>query len=473
VENKGDYGSKDMGDIASYNGFIEFTKKKVPYEKCMLLINCHGLGVLGLSVEINPENRLTVTEMRGLQGHYDIITFASCLMGEIEVLYEIKDKSDYIVASELVMTAAGLNWKEMLEYLFEYPDASSKAFSEKIVESFKQESFVSVETSKLATVVSAMDELSKALVNGYDSGGQDYEEEVKTAIQATSYTCSGMPFIDIIDFCEEIKKTVSDTSVKNAAAKVIDSLNDNAIVKVIINNDAKNFPTGSETLSQFNGVSVFFWRDGVKGDAGKMYREIEGSYDGTLFNQETSWKQFIQKYVEKSSRNSVTVKLSADKKLNLKVVDDKGNKLGVNPKNPVNQVPEDEIPGSLYLELQDGDEIIILPESVAKFDVVIDGNVTSDYTLDYNMIMDGELVTEETMTGSFESYSTHLIPVSISGENISLGETEITKQDSKQDGILDTIIELIPGYSVETILLGLILGYLIITYTKHVRINVE
>jgi hypothetical protein len=216
-------------------------------------------------------------------------------------------------------------------------------------------------------------------------------------------------------------------------------------------------------------MSVFFWRDGLKGDAGKMYREIEGCYDGTSFNQETSWKQFIQKYVEKSSRNSVTVKLSGDKGLNLKVVDDKGNRLGVNPKNPVNQVAEDEIPGSLYLELENGDEIILLPDSVTEFDVVIDGNVTSDYTLAYNMIMDGELVTDETMTGSFESYSTHTIPVLISGDTITLGETEITKQDSQQDGILDNIIEVIPGYSVETILLGLILGYLIITYTKHVR----
>jgi hypothetical protein len=243
-------------------------------------------------------------------------------------------------------------------------------------------------------------------------------------------------------------------------------------MKKIINTDAPNFPKGSETHLQFNGISVFFWRDGLKGDAGKMYREIEGCYDGTLFNQETLWKQFIQKYVEKSSRNSVTVKLSGDKGLNLAVVEDKGNRLGVNPKNPVNQVPEDEIPGSLYLELDNGDEIILLPDSVTSFDVVIDGNVTSDYTLDYNMIMDGELVTEETMSGSFESYSTHTIPVSTSGDTIILGETEITNQDSQQEGILDDVIEAIPGYTIETILLGLILGYLIIIYSKHVRVYV-
>ncbi len=56
---------------------------------------------------------------KSLEGlHFDYLIFDACFMGSMEVVYELKDKFKYIIASPTEILASGLPYKEILPILF-------------------------------------------------------------------------------------------------------------------------------------------------------------------------------------------------------------------------------------------------------------------------------------------------------------------------------------------------------------------
>jgi len=459
----GNLGNKNMGDITVYNDFIQKSIKKIPYENSMLVLSGHGSGLTGLMEELNPEDILTLTELSGISTRFDIIALDSCFMGQTEVINNIKNMADYLVASELIISTDGYNYEAFLEYLFENPSISPKDLAGKIVDTYFYESLAVIESGKISSLVQTVDALSKALVNGYTSGGKEYEDAVKNAVKSTSWIGSAMSYFDIVDFCNELVKNVKDETVKTAANNVIKDIND-VIVKLKINRNSENFPTGTSTLTEFNGLSIFFWKDSLTGDSGKMFTEYEEHYKATSFSSETSWLQFIKKFIQTRTSKSTTIKLSGDNKLNLHVTDKQGKHVGFNSDLPRKVSVEGGIPGALYLELDAGDEIILLPETVSEFNVIIDGNVTAEtvYTVSYTIISDDEITSEETTSGIFEQNSKHTIPVTLEEDTIILSDVEIETTNEPEPEAPGGI----PGFPRESLILSILLASVIMWVMK-------
>jgi len=57
--------------------------------------------------------------------HYDYIIFDCCLMGGVEVAYELKDCADYVAFSQTEIMAEGLQYGTMMDHLFNLSDARS------------------------------------------------------------------------------------------------------------------------------------------------------------------------------------------------------------------------------------------------------------------------------------------------------------------------------------------------------------
>ncbi len=55
---------------------------------------------------------------KALPVHYSFVIFDACLMGGVEVAYELKDKCDYLVASPAEILAEGFPYKKIMEPLF-------------------------------------------------------------------------------------------------------------------------------------------------------------------------------------------------------------------------------------------------------------------------------------------------------------------------------------------------------------------
>ena len=138
--------------------------------------------------------------------------------------------------------------------------------------------------------------------------------------------------------------------------------------------------------------------------------------------------------------------------------------MGFNPDLPRKVSVEGGIPGALYLELDDGDEIILLPETVFEFNVIIDGNDTVEtaYTVSYTVINDDEITSEETTSGIFEQNSKHTIPVTLEENTIILSDVEIETTNEPEPEAHGGI----PGFSVESLILSILLASVIMWVMK-------
>ncbi len=72
---------------------------------------------------------------------YDYILFDSCLMGTVEVAYELMDKCDYLVVSPTEVMSHGFPYYMMLEHLFsdENQESALKAICEEFIDYYKKD----------------------------------------------------------------------------------------------------------------------------------------------------------------------------------------------------------------------------------------------------------------------------------------------------------------------------------------------
>ncbi|WP_448516237.1 clostripain-related cysteine peptidase [Pseudothermotoga sp.] len=89
----------------------------------------------GISYDDQSRDFLTTLELKNaLQGtHWDVLGFDACLMGSVEVLYELKDLVDYFLASPGEIPSSGWDYG----FLAFISDSDSKGFCEKAIDRWK------------------------------------------------------------------------------------------------------------------------------------------------------------------------------------------------------------------------------------------------------------------------------------------------------------------------------------------------
>ncbi len=97
-------GKKDMSDYVTLRDFIGYGMQNYSAKHYMLIVNDHGKGWRGLcSDNVNGGGSwMTLPELSSaLSGfEFDIIWFYSPSMATVEVAYQIKDRADYMIASQ-------------------------------------------------------------------------------------------------------------------------------------------------------------------------------------------------------------------------------------------------------------------------------------------------------------------------------------------------------------------------------------
>lgn len=118
-------GGVDMSDENTLEDFIDWAKSKYPAEHYMLLVQDHGAGWHGTCVDDfkGGGNLMTLTQFKdAVTGKdLDIIAFDACLMSMVEVIYELREATDYIVASQNPTLAATFGYTEFLDSLTTNP----------------------------------------------------------------------------------------------------------------------------------------------------------------------------------------------------------------------------------------------------------------------------------------------------------------------------------------------------------------
>jgi hypothetical protein len=142
---------------------------------------------------------MNIEELAELSGKYDFLIFDACDMMGIETAYELKNNTDYIVASVTEILADGFPYEDILEYLF-MENADLVSVSREFMEYYKSRYGIGalsvVKTENLDDVAV----ISKGLIQKYKNNIDSLDVS-----QIQKYD-SNEPalFFDLLDFMENI-----------------------------------------------------------------------------------------------------------------------------------------------------------------------------------------------------------------------------------------------------------------------------
>ncbi len=144
-----DLGEHDQSNPEHLSDFIAWGLLQSPAPRVALVLWNHGSGWSGFGDDDTAATSgahmnlpvLSRAIRKGLEGagrqKFDLIGFDACLMAGVEVVYELRNETDYVLASEeLELADAGWDWESLLEFLSAHPDAGPVAFGQQVLDNY-------------------------------------------------------------------------------------------------------------------------------------------------------------------------------------------------------------------------------------------------------------------------------------------------------------------------------------------------
>lgn len=226
----------------------------------------------------------------------DIVGMDACLMGMVEVAYQIKDSADFMVTSQEVELAYGWN------YLGWLPDLTIKTLAPSQVATSIVQAYESLYKSKIPFYTQSAVDLNKitklknivdlVAINSmtcYAADNVIFPEVVRRARQSCQQFSSAN-YVDLHSFMKEFQKELRVTYKTDKTFKrkrdinnTITILQDSLEVAVKGLEDTIIANVVGRNLSQARGLSIYFPR-----------YVIEKSYEKTMFALEGAWHDFLK-----------------------------------------------------------------------------------------------------------------------------------------------------------------------------------
>jgi hypothetical protein len=279
-----DIGEANMGDPQTLINFANWAISNYPANNYCLIFWDHGEGWKynsggdrkGLCDDLTDNDRLTTSEMeealRIVTGNgvdkLEIIGFDACLMGMIEVAYEIEDYGMYMVASEETEPVTGWNYNSSLDALVKNPMMYPEELGKQFVDSYYgyEITLATIDLGKLNTLVDAADDFSKTVVQD-----EKYRPVVRYAFENVE-VFQDYDFVDLYHFAELCYKYTNDVNIKNAAQNIFNR------VETVITSEKHD----TYYHTNVHGLSVYL-----------PYYGFDYNYQYLKFAQDTHWDEMI------------------------------------------------------------------------------------------------------------------------------------------------------------------------------------
>ena len=184
----------------------------------------------------------------------DIIGFDACLMGMLEVAYQLRDHAEVIVASEELEPGKGWDYTALVNFLVDNPNASNEEVSKSIVESFVTSysedrglkvTLSAIRTKELKRVASSMNCLAHTILRK-ESNMRGVFLPIVDETQTFDYQNNEQIYRDLKHFTLLTKEHyIGDEDIVKSADALLKSLDD-----VIVINQTNNFENA-------HGLSVY------------------------------------------------------------------------------------------------------------------------------------------------------------------------------------------------------------------------
>jgi hypothetical protein len=268
-------GELDMGSWETLRDFVVNVTSNFKSDYYMLILWDHGLGWPGICWDdtnsnstyqsyISPTNLTkALTEAYEQTGKkVNIVGFDACLMGMIEICYELKNVTDIVIGSEMLIPGYGWPYKEFTEYISNNPQVDPKTLSEAIVTQYVEyysrikPNFL-VQLSAIDT--SKIDEMSLNLneTSAYLAGNVESMRGLITGARSASQqkfilgTMGVIFYVDLYKFADLLQKRTDDPILRDLASNLTKSIDD----MVFAENHTR--PQGNLDEKQF-GLTVYF-----------------------------------------------------------------------------------------------------------------------------------------------------------------------------------------------------------------------
>lgn len=172
----------NFGDDVTLLYFINYAQTNYPANNYILVLWDHGGGWYGVCDDDSHGDILEMSELSTVLGDgsvldIDIVAFDACLMGQIEVAYQVSSYCDYVVFSEESIPWEGYPYEYWLDDLTSTPSMSPATLSSTLVDRYCEAydtgiysgvgaddaCLSSIQSSQITGVSGALDTFSDAL----------------------------------------------------------------------------------------------------------------------------------------------------------------------------------------------------------------------------------------------------------------------------------------------------------------------
>ncbi|MBU1108406.1 MAG: hypothetical protein KKB51_17155 [Candidatus Riflebacteria bacterium] len=229
----GNIGEQDMGDKKTLAEFLKWGVKTYPADNVMVVIWNHGAGWPGVAVDQESGNMLSMTDVswalregqkdlskvNGKASKFAIVDFDACLMGTIEVAYEISDSAEFLVGSEENEPGQGMPYADYLGPLVKNPALAAREMTKRMVGTYVQSyskggsatsaynmgspvTKSATDLSKLPALVQKFNKLGEALLDNHQLYADLLVSEGGRFASIKRYSDDTM--VDLVDFAHKL-----------------------------------------------------------------------------------------------------------------------------------------------------------------------------------------------------------------------------------------------------------------------------
>jgi len=274
--------------------FIVWAKATFPADKYILHMSGHGAGWKGMNVAIGSDKNtraLTMADMRKALGKFgekiDVIFLDSCLMGGLEVAYQIRDQAEYVTFSEEVMYA-GIDWSRLTKRIISNRKKSAKFLATLLAKEYRRSirarhkdyTISVVELAKVYSVRRAVDTFAGALTIDMDNVEEhDKRDDNLNVVWAEDILKKAKDFlwedyVDLSDLAKLTKDSAADFLAKLYAPNVIDAVKKAVVV---------SYPgtTEAATHTKAKGMHIYHPRSLMQDFEKQSQVTVDRAYDNT------------------------------------------------------------------------------------------------------------------------------------------------------------------------------------------------
>ena len=285
---------RDSADYRVLQAFVRWGFSTYPSQIKMLDIDSHGGAFIGVVRDDTSGKLINLPNLskaiKGSTGKVDILNFDACLMGAVEVLYELRDTTDVMIGSQDSTLGTGMLYTKALPSILATSNSNDeiarkivlasdiKGNKDFLLRPNKKGKIPNVYTvaafkaKNIGSLASELDKLSKLILSKIST----QKQAIKVALDGTHALHVDEDDMggqrDLSEILSRIIFTNSDVSIKNQATLAKTALNKSIIIARINNN---------EKYAQGMGINI------------SPTNLASDSYKATAFAKETSWDEMI------------------------------------------------------------------------------------------------------------------------------------------------------------------------------------